>query len=127
MLKVSPAAHALFQVLSGLELHVPARGECSRAQNVRGAYRKRLHSFFPHSHTLGFFAASCAPFLLAASPPLQKVPSETCGGNVCRGEGGRERKNKNGKRMGCSCSCALHLVSLIILRSILNKTTIKIL
>lgn len=29
--------------------------------------------------------------------------------------------------MGCSCSRALHLVSLIILRSVLNKTTIKIL
>lgn len=121
MLKVSPAAHALFQVLSALELHVPARGERSRAQNVRGAYRKRLHSFSPHSHTRGGFCGiprSLSPRSLASSSKsAERDPRwKHVGGG-----------NKNGERMGCSCSRALHLVSLIILRSVLNKTTIKIL
>lgn len=115
MLKVSPAAHALFQVLSALELHVPARGERSRAQNVRGAYRKKGFILSFHIHTLGgVFAASCAPFLLAASPPLQKVPSETCGGNVRGGEGGREGEKEKIK-MGSGWDAAVPVLSILSL------------
>lgn len=115
MLKVSLAAHALFQVLSALELRVPARGERSRAQNVRGVYQKRLHSFSPHSHTRGGFCGiprSLSPRSLASSS--KSAERDPRWKRVWGGQGGKEG-GKEKIKMGSGWDAAVPVLSILSL------------
>ncbi len=114
MLKVSPAAaRALFQALLVFKFHVPATAEHSC---VRGACRN-LSSLptFRDSLSAVHCKAQTVTVLPVLSVASSKVPSE------------RRGENKEMEWMWCSCCHALHLVSLIILQNVINKTTIKIL
>lgn len=103
MLKVSPGAHALFQLLLVCKIHVPARPEYRIVSTFRGSL-SAVHR-----------TAITVTVLPVFSLPSSKVPSRRRGENMER------------ELTWCSCSHALHLVSFNILQNIINKTTIKIL
>ena len=82
MLKISQAAHGLFQVLSVFKNPIPARREYNRAQNVRGAYRNLYLPTFRDSLAAVHCTAQTVTVLPVLSVPSSKVSSEGRGKNM---------------------------------------------
>lgn len=100
MLKVSPGAHALFQLLLVCKTHAPARAEYRIVSTFRGSI-SAVYTAQP-KQTLCSLSSSTSP-------------------SKRRGE------NVEGELTWCSCSHAFRLVPFNSLQKMINKTAIKIL